>query len=348
MMGRRPKGGTIVPLYEAPEHLSPASLRYIWKERFDDRAFWAAVLSLVSKGLATLKSAGGEAVLHLAPGANVKTVLPQEERLLFDKLLAHSGHKGVRLSMLDGETAAVAAEMANELHNEDLGVWFQENSGCIKAGVFFSAIAVVLAARPGSSEQWFALGISFAVMAPAAYYLPFLILRIRDLFRTARSKLDLQVASRAAAPMMWVVPCLAGLTLGCVELGGTFGGTTVVVAAVMAVADVSFLRFMRTPTEQGWQLLDEIEGFRVFLNEVDQPMMDRAEAPHAQPGTYEKYLPYALALGVEQGWSDRFVALASTLHRAEGMTGAESFYLGMWDGKPVEIVYAPQASQGRY
>jgi hypothetical protein len=103
---------------------------------------------------------------------------------------------------------------------------------------------------------------------------------------------------------------------------------------------------MRTPTEQGRPLLDEIEGFRLFLNEVDRSSMDRHEPPHVQPGSYEKYLPYAVALEVEQGWCDRFLALASTLHRAESVPGSESLYLGMWDGKPVEIVYAPQSARG--
>ena len=64
-------------------------------------------------------------------------------------------------------------------------------------------------------------------------------------------------------------------------------------------------------------------------------------------GLYEKYLPYALALEVEQAWGDQFLALASTFHQNAGLAGAESFYLGMWNGKPVEVVYKPEPSKGR-
>ncbi|HEV2115645.1 MAG TPA: hypothetical protein VGR48_06455 [Terriglobales bacterium] len=345
LIAHAPRQGTIVPLYDPPQQLSPAGLRYAWKRRFDDRTFWAAVLSLVSKGLATMKSDSGGAILHLAPSADGKALLPEEERLLFDKVQAHPKGKGVRINMLDEGTADLAGRMSDVLRDEASGVWFQDNRTCVLTGTAFSAIVVLLAAKPSSADEWFALGLSFAVMAPAAYYLPFLLLRIRDLFRTVRAKLDLQVLCRAAAPLMWVLPCVAGIVLGCIELGGTFGGLAVGVTAVMAALDVAFLHFLRTPTQKGRQLLDEIEGFRLFLQEVDRSSLNQPDAPGEHPGTYEKYLPYAVALEVEQAWGDRFVALASTVHRAESVPNTESFYLGMWDGKPVEIIYAPQPAR---
>jgi hypothetical protein len=300
------------------------------------------VLSLVSKGLATMKSDSGGATLHLVSSADKKSLLPEEEKLLFDKLSAHPKGKGVRLNMLDESTAVLAGRMSESLRDKAAGIWFQDNRSCVIAGTTLSTIVVLLAAKPRSTDEWFALGLSFAVMAPAAYYLPFLLLRIRDLFRTAREKLDWQVISRAAAPLIWVLPCVAGIALGCVVLGGTFGGLTVAVTALMAALDVTFLHFLRTPTEAGRRLLDKLEGFRLFLTEVDRVSMDQGNAPSEHAGMYEKYLPYAVALELEQAWSNRFVALASTVHQMEGAPNTESFYLGMWDGKPVEIVYAPQ------
>ncbi len=59
---KRSRGQTrsIITQYEPPRGLSPAMLRFIWKERFDDRTFWAAILSLVSKGVATLEEMSSE------------------------------------------------------------------------------------------------------------------------------------------------------------------------------------------------------------------------------------------------------------------------------------------------
>ena len=93
--------------------------------------------------------------------------------------------------------------------------------------------------------------------------------------------------------------------------------------------------------------MTEIEGFRLFLKSVERLPMQRSEAPGNNAGLYEKYLPYAVALEVEQAWGDQFLALASTFHQNAGLPGAESFYLGMWDGKPVEIVYKSEPTEGR-
>ena len=57
-------------------------LRYIWKERFDDRTFWAGVLSLVAKGLATLHSGGGTALIQATPHTDRPGKLPNEEQVL--------------------------------------------------------------------------------------------------------------------------------------------------------------------------------------------------------------------------------------------------------------------------
>jgi hypothetical protein len=46
--GRDPARGVQTTIYEPPRNLSPAMLRYVWKQSFDDRTFWAGALSLIS------------------------------------------------------------------------------------------------------------------------------------------------------------------------------------------------------------------------------------------------------------------------------------------------------------
>jgi uncharacterized membrane protein len=101
-----------------------------------------------------------------------------------------------------------------------------------------------------------------------------------------------------------------------------------------------------SPTAKGRKLRNEIEGFREFLLSVEQLPQDRIEAPGDEAGLYERYLPYALALEVEQSWCDKLVALRSTFHEGEAIPGVRPFYLGMWDGAPVEVVYRPESNHG--
>jgi Predicted membrane protein (DUF2207) C-terminal domain len=257
-------------------------------------------------------------------------------------MLSHRTRKGMRINMLDGRLGVIVSQMADILRRQALGVWLRENRRLLVTGQVRSLIAVVVAARPRWRDEWFALALSLAVIAPSAYYVPFLVLRLHDLYRTAHDKLDSAVIRRGSLLAAWIFPCISGITLGLVELGGTFGWPVVAVAIVMAVLDVSFLHFMRTPTQEGRKLLDQVEGFRLFLKEVEQLPMNQSEAPHEQAGVYEKFLPYAVALEVEQDWCNRFLAMATIFNQPDSIPNTQSLYLGMWDGKPVEIVYGPQ------
>lgn len=340
--------GTVVPLYDPPRDLSPAMLRYVWKERFDDRTFWAGVLSLVAKGLVTLHSENGVARVRATSGANLKDTLPAEEEILLRDLVRGHTRKGTSVNMVDPKTVLAVSSMADSLRRAAVGNWFTENRAFVIAGVLLSAIALSIVASPRVVEQWAVLTLGLAVMAPGGFYLFFLLLRGWDLCRAAREKLDATVLRRAGLILVMLLPCGAAIILGAVVLGGVFGRPLLAVTLFLTVLNVLLWQWMKAPTREGGRLLTEIEGFRLFLKSVERLPMQRPEPPGEHVGLYEKYLPYAVALEVEQAWGDQFVALASTHHQSAGMPGAESFYLGMWDGKPLEIVYKPEPPKGRF
>lgn len=52
--------------------------------------------------------------------------------------------------------------------------------------------------------------------------------------------------------------------------------------------------------------MDEIEGFRTYFAATEGDRLDRMNPPEKTPALFETYLPYALALGVENRWSSKF------------------------------------------
>lgn len=338
---------SIVPQYEPPPGLSPAMVRYIRKEDFDDRTFWAAVLSLVSKDLATIESQDDVTGLRPAGSAQHPPSLPNEERLLLRRVVAGSKKRGMPISMLDERTSAVAGEMADSLRREIVGNMYVENKTYVIGGILFSLIALCLVARPSGRDGWMALILGLAVMGPGAFYFLFLALRIRDVCLAACEKLSGTVIARGLILLGLSLPCVAAIALGSVVLTTNFGWPTIATAALLTGITLWFSRTIKAPTALGISRLDQIAGFRLFLQSVEHLPMDRDESPSTHAGVYEKYLPYAVALEVDQKWSDKLVALSSTVHRREALLSAHSFYLGMWNGKPVEMVFGPPPSQGR-
>src|SRR6266436_2176118 len=126
-VGRDPQIGVLVATYDPPRHLSPAMIRYVWKQGFDDRTFWAGILSLVAKGLATMQAEDGATRLHPLPAANARQSLPEEEQILLARLLRGKPRKGIVINMLDAHTALAAGAMAASLHQSAVGRWFKEN-----------------------------------------------------------------------------------------------------------------------------------------------------------------------------------------------------------------------------
>ena len=81
-----------------------------------------------------------------------------------------------------------------------------------------------------------------------------------------------------------------------------------------------FARQMSAKTLQGGRTRVAVLGFQEFMNRVDADRLKRMP-----PDTFEKYLPYAMALGVEHHWAQAFAGIIqdppSWYVSPNGMTG---------------------------
>jgi uncharacterized membrane protein YgcG len=85
----------------------------------------------------------------------------------------------------------------------------------------------------------------------------------------------------------------------------------ILLAATLAIVTlVVFSRLVRAPTAQGRKLLDEIEGLKLYLSVAERDELARMQGPDAPPmldaQRYERLLPYAVALEVEEAWTKKF------------------------------------------
>jgi uncharacterized membrane protein len=69
---------------------------------------------------------------------------------------------------------------------------------------------------------------------------------------------------------------------------------------------ISAFWWIAAPTREGRAVLDRIAGFRQYLSTAEGERLDRLTAPKDTPELFERLLPYAIALGVENRWAERF------------------------------------------
>ena len=88
--------------------------------------------------------------------------------------------------------------------------------------------------------------------------------------------------------------------LGVVSPEGSLGlfFASVIIAVVIVIL---FARIMTAKSKKGVETKVEILGFQEFINRVDADRLNRMP-----PDTFEKFLPYAMALGIENRWAKAF------------------------------------------
>jgi uncharacterized membrane protein YgcG len=95
----------------------------------------------------------------------------------------------------------------------------------------------------------------------------------------------------------------------------------VVVVVLMVVVIYVFRRLVRAPTSDGRALLDEIEGLKLYLSVAERQELAQMRGPDGPPALdaerYESLLPYAVALEVEDAWTEKFTTAVGAAAAAE-------------------------------
>ena len=111
------------------------------------------------------------------------------------------------------------------------------------------------------------------------------------------------------------------------------GPTLLIIATIvlMIVTMVTFAIIMKRPTMRGRTLLDEMLGFKDYLEIAEKEELNLRNPPEKTPELFETYLPFALALGVDQQWSERFTKVLSAIRDSNGNAYSPSWYDGKWN-----------------
>jgi uncharacterized membrane protein YgcG len=181
LVGRDPAMGTIIPLFEPPEKVSPAQARYVMRMGYDDKTLTASVVNLAARGFLTID------------------------------------------------------------RTEDGYHRLSRNSGLYIVGFFASLFA--------------------------------------------------------GAP--WVYGVIYGASWRA-------AGIAACGVALLVLTNMLFKRLLPAPTALGHEVKRHLKGFRMYLETAEQNRLEALHPPERTPALFEKYLPYAIALDVENEWGDQF------------------------------------------
>jgi len=307
-VGRDPMVGTIIPLFEPPQGLSPAAVSYLHYQRFkgkgtsSTKAFIAALLSLAVKGHLKLEDKGDKKVTLEAADRNVGN-LPRGERAIWSKLLANRD-KFTFEAKNASTVSSTQSSFKNAILAEYEGVFFKNNHMTFAIGAAFSVIVLVaflVLQAPFEDE----IGVAIVALISGLAGSVLLAMGLRRIlgWLPGGGSMTLGVVLTVAGAIV-ITPALLMPAVAF----GLFPVIIPVAIAILAIMNVAFFYLLRAPTVVGRKVMDDAEGFKMFLSVTEAERMNMAGAPDVSQPIFEKYLPYAVALGVEEPWSEAFAS----------------------------------------
>lgn len=91
----------------------------------------------------------------------------------------------------------------------------------------------------------------------------------------------------------------------------TASGLAPVILLELVILNLLFYHLLKAPTLAGRAVMDNIEGFKMYLGTAEKDEIRAIGAPAETPQLFEKYLPYAIALDMENAWGRRFTEVLS-------------------------------------
>jgi uncharacterized membrane protein YgcG len=335
--GRDPESGTIIPRFRPPEGLSPAAMRFIRMMSFDKQAYSAALISMAVKGYLVIESEDDSYRLRREPGATAES-LSRGERSIAKRLFAAES------ILLDNKNHATLGKsvkvLRKSLRTEYEQAYFRRNTLFFVVGIILSLALVVMTASTSDDGTLIFRAI---IMSLGTAFIAYIALHFfgGDDDPTFRGRLTAIVNRKT---LVGIIQALI-FTIVVVVNGAVVSIFSIFDSPVQSICfallgglNAVFFFLLKRPTLAGRKIMDEIEGFRMYLSTAEEERLNLLNPPEKTPELFEELLPFALALDVENEWNEKFARVLTLASMAPGDSGYRPRWYRGRDWRPGDSV----------
>lgn len=329
--GKDPARGVIIPLFSPPEKLSPATVRYIAKMGFDNKSFSADIINMAVKGYITINEENN--VYTLKRTKALESVLLAEEAAVARKLfglrneikLKNDNHDRIRNAII---------ELQLKLKTSFEKIYFLTNSQYFIPGVIISIATLIVSSILGPAEK-LPVAIFMCIWLTGWSIGVAVLLKGVVLFWKASRP------GQALGMTLFAIPFLIGEIAGIVIFGFATSVFTVLILAAAVFMNLLFYHLLKKHTLAGRKIMDRIEGFKMYLSVAEKERLNVLNPPEKTPELFERFLPYALALDVEQAWAEQF----SEVLKQASIESGQAYHPGWYSGTSGPV-FSPSSFAG--
>ena len=336
--GIDPPTGTIIPRFEPPSGIDPAGVSYILKMGYDNKMLTASIINMAVKGHIKINEENKKySIEKLNDNYEVLNDVEKElSKILFGESEGLN-QININLSKLDKGPKFlrdIVNSSINSIKNTDPNVvevsqknstkfvkssrklmdilknkyqkkYFHLNTQVNVIGVILSIVLYVTMAGFSGSMGHIALflGLWLTFWNVAVFAL---ISNVIEAYKRMVSTSGNEGKAEFVFSLLFSLPFI----IGDIVVLGVFAFFVSIyllpILIVLLFINLIFIYLMKAPTIEGRKLMDAIEGFKLYLSVAEKHWLNRMNPPEITPEIFEKFLPYAFALGVEQSWSEKF------------------------------------------
>ncbi|MFP3593257.1 DUF2207 domain-containing protein [Chryseobacterium sp. SIMBA_038] len=324
--GVDPQKPTVYPQFNVPEDLSPASMGYLENESFKNKFLTASIVNLAVKGYVKIIEGEDSGILGLF---STKTftlnklkepdqALPKEEINLMNTLftgndtLKFDGKYNSKIENVVNSFKGTLAFQHDKFLNE--GNNFSKVVVPILIMTVVYALGLFISYKIDPEPEKMAGGIAVYVISLIIFFVV--------------SFLSSRVSWKFLIPIPIFV--IIGL-IGFIKLGN--GGSELINFGVcyffiiLGFTSLMIYQYViKRPSEEKLRQKSLIEGFKMYMGAAENEQLKFHNPPQMTPQVFETLLPFAMVLGVDQIWGEKFDAMVKNM--ANGTEYVHAWYVG--------------------
>lgn len=317
------------PQFSSPENLSPASIGYIAKEGYKTNSLTASIVNLAIKGFLKIEESTESGLLGLMK-KKVFTLhklkpredtLPKEEAVLLEALFTTKNSLELD-GKYDPKVESAMKRYRSSIQNEHHKLI---NEGNNRTRLIFPMLLVSIIY---ALSLWFSYThyADFGkIMIGVVLYMFFFVLFIVSLFIQRYGVIALILWLLCTGFFVFLFVSLSGN----LDFSASKGFNYSYLFLILSFSALLIYQYLiRRPSEEKLQKQSLIEGFKMYMGAAENEQIKFHNPPELTPEVFERLLPFAMVLGVDQIWGEKFenrLLSSGTAYKNQWFLGQGSF-----------------------
>jgi uncharacterized membrane protein YgcG len=314
--GRDPQEPVIIPSFNIPNDWSPALLRYFYKKKIDDKSFAISIINMAVKKVVKITKGAGNIKDDYAveKSTGLTSTLSKEEDAIYVRFLNNKNRIYINKANGSAINAAKNAHRDRLKPQLDFKSFFISHKKHLMKAIAITAGALII----------FMVFVETGTPLMMLFFSPFIVIGgfcfiwgIRSFGQSVPVGIFLTIwgAGFGGIPLYMLLANLSKLPI-----------VSIVFIVVTTIMFSLYVYLIKAPTIAGVDIISKIKGFKMYLETAEEHRLNLLNPPEHSPELFERFLPYALALDVENAWGAKFEELLTQADYSPDWYQGDRFY----------------------